>query len=309
MRRKQAKRQSQRTHAPHVAKQLRKRVEGALEGLAQRRVRAEDIHRARKSLKKARAALRLLRPGITGTQYRTLNATLRDAARPLGPMRDSKVLPDTLHALEHRYGEPSRSLKLTGFKHSINEQRTAHTRQLATANGTLAHSRELLRESLHVIAHLPTNGKDHWNTLGKGLRRVYRTTRRAMSEARERPESAAFHEWRKQVKYFRYELELLEPLLPGVIGELADQAHKLSDCLGDEHDLTVLAEAVTEKRDLIRDEPSLSALLALIAKRQSELRERALLRGARLLADEPKAFARRFEKYWKQWREDHRRAA
>jgi CHAD domain-containing protein len=309
MRRKKA-RQSEGIRAPCIAKHLRKYVEGALESLTTKRVSDEDIHGARKSLKKARAALRLLRPGIANAQYRSLNATLRDAARPLSQMRDSKVLLDTLHALEARYGEPARSLKLTGFKHALNEERTALTRQFTAAKtGSLAHSRRLLRESLRAIGRLPVDKKDHWTTFGQGLLRVYRKARRAMSQARKQQEPAVFHEWRKQVKYLRYELELLEPLWPSVIGELAGQAHKLSDYLGDEHDLTVLGETVTAKGGVIRDEPSRSALHALIAKRQSELREQALLLGGRLFADKPKAFAQRFANYWRQWREDYRRAA
>jgi CHAD domain-containing protein len=301
MRRHEDSPDSERGHAPKVAKHLRKHVEGALEHLAKARPSAEDVHHARRALKKARAALRLLRPGMANTRYRSLNTTLRDAARPLSQSRDSNVLPDTLRALEQRYAELAHSLKLASFKHAINEERTSP--------GSLAHSRHLLRESLRAVEHLPGAAKDHWANVGDGLRRVYGKTQGAMSEARERPEPALFHEWRKQVKYLRYELELLEPLYPGVIGELADQAHKLSDYLGDEHDLTVLREAVMAKRDLFRDEASLSALLALIERRQSELREKALLLGARFFADKPKAFALRFEKYWKQWREDRRHAA
>src|SRR5262249_11482283 len=112
MRRKQHLNESHSAHAPHVAKHLRKHVEGALEHLVKARVSDEDVHRARRSLKKARAALRLMRPGITDAQYRGLNATLRDAARPLSQVRDSKVLLDTLRGLEHRYGEAAHSLKL-----------------------------------------------------------------------------------------------------------------------------------------------------------------------------------------------------
>ena len=310
MRREQPQHSSEGTRAPHIAKHLRKQVEGALESLAKARVSDEDVHKARRSLKKARAALRMLRPGIPDAQYRSLNTTLRDAARPLSQVRDSKVLLDTLHGLEERYGEPAHSLKLAGFKQVLNQERTALAHQVTAAKtGALAHSRRMLRESLQVIARLPVGKKDHWMTFGEGLRRVYRKARRAMAEAHQKQEAATFHEWRKEVKYLRYELELLEPLWPGVIGELADQAHKLSDYLGDEHDLTVLGEAVTAKRDLIRDEASQSALLALIAKRQRELREKALLLGPRLFADKPKEFVRRFEKHWRQWREDHGRAA
>jgi len=295
-------------HAPRIPKFLRKRVDAALDDLAKRRVGDEDIHSARKSLKKARAALRLLRPGTSNARYRSLNAKLRDAARPLSQVRDSKVLLDTLRSLQRRHDKSMRSLQLAGFKHALDAERTKLAHQItAPRNGALAHSRGLLRDCLRDAEHLPTDSTTQWAIVADGLQRVYRKGRRAMAEARRSGEPAAFHEWRKQVKYLRYELELLEPLWPALVGELADQAHKLSDYLGDEHDLTVLAETAAARHDLFRDEAALSQLRSLVTKRQTALRERSLLLGARLFADKPQAFARRFEKYWKELLQDRGR--
>jgi len=56
---------------------------------------AESVHRMRKELKRARAGLRLLRDAVGKTAYAHENARLRDAARPLAPLRDADVLAAT----------------------------------------------------------------------------------------------------------------------------------------------------------------------------------------------------------------------
>jgi CHAD domain-containing protein len=284
-----------------VVKDLRKQVSAALEVLAAKRLTDEDVHESRKHLKKARASLRLLRPALKNTTYVDWNSALRDAAKPLSAARDSKVLPDTLRMLADRYGDPMRALHLEGLRRVLNQQRGQLAREVLGPKGkALAHSRQLLRTTYAGIERVRV-AHDDWDPIGTGLRRVYASGRRALAAARKAPSEEAFHEWRKQVKYLRYQLEVLEPLWPGLIGELADQAHKLADYLGDEHDLSVLRATTLEHRSAFRDDATLSALLALIDRCQSQLREKSLLLGSRLYDEKPRVFADRFGRYWRDW--------
>src|SRR6185369_13889932 len=50
------------------------------------------VHAARKALKRARAALRLMRPALASEVYERENRALRDAARCLSPLRDARSL-------------------------------------------------------------------------------------------------------------------------------------------------------------------------------------------------------------------------
>jgi CHAD domain-containing protein len=286
-----------------VAKDLRKQVDRALEILAGKRLTDERVHDARKHLKKARASLRLLRPALKNTTYREWNTAMRDAARPLSAARDAKVLLDTLRMLGERYGDPARTLHLAGYRRVLNERRAKTSRDVLGSQGTaLAHSRRLLRAARADMERLTIPRSDDWHSIGAGLERVYASGRRAMAAAHKAPAPDAFHEWRKQVKYLRYELELLEPLWPGPIGELANQTHKLADHLGDEHDLTVLRAEALAHRSAFRDAGTFDALIALIDRCQSRLREKSLLLGARLYQDKPRLFAARFAGYWRDWR-------
>jgi CHAD domain-containing protein len=288
-----------------VRKYLRKRVDAAREVLRHTRLSDEHVHEARKELKKARATLRLLRPALKNRTYQLENAAMRDAAKPLSAVRDAKVLLDTLHGLGKFYGEPVRVLRLDGFKRVLKRRRAQARREtLGAKSAALPRSRRLLDQSSRRIADLNMRNDDDWGLVGAGLKRVYVRGQRALAGARQRPAADAFHEWRKQVKYLRYALELFEPLWPGVIGELARETHQLADDLGDEHDLTVLRETALAEQHSFGSERTLTALLALIDERQAELRMETLSRGVRLYQEKPKAFTTRFSQYWRAWRDD-----
>jgi CHAD domain-containing protein len=59
----------------------------------------EPVHEARKALKRLRALVRLLRPGIGRKVYRRHNELWRDAARRLSGGRDAHVLLELFAAL------------------------------------------------------------------------------------------------------------------------------------------------------------------------------------------------------------------
>ena len=82
---------------------------------------------------------------------------------------------------------------------------------------------------------------DSFEAVAKGLERTYRRGRRAFKAALEEPSAEALHEWRKRVKDLWYEHTLLRELWPPVMSATGDEAHELSDRLGDDHDLVVLA--------------------------------------------------------------------
>ena len=81
---------------------LHRQVEAAIAQLPQREATDEQIHRARKHMKAARATLRLLPPTLSAIAYGRENRALRDAARVLSATRDDTVLLKTLGELASR---------------------------------------------------------------------------------------------------------------------------------------------------------------------------------------------------------------
>ena len=78
--------------------------------------------------------------------------------------------------------------------------------------------------------------------LRPGLRRAYSRGRKRYLEARADPSDEALHEWRKRSKDLWYHLRLVRRCWPQVLDSTADEAHELSDRLGDDHDLVAYAE-------------------------------------------------------------------
>ncbi len=61
-----------------------------------------QVHKARKQLKRARSALRLLRLQVGETIYHNENRLIRDAGGSVSPLRDAKALRDVLTSLIRR---------------------------------------------------------------------------------------------------------------------------------------------------------------------------------------------------------------
>ncbi|HEV7443069.1 MAG TPA: CHAD domain-containing protein [Steroidobacteraceae bacterium] len=284
--------------AKSIRRIMRTQLKKALESLAVRRLTDERIHDARKRIKKARAALRLLRDAVGKGTYTRANTAMRDVTRPLSQVRDSKVMLDTLEKLMDRFDQKCRGLSLDGFRRVLNRERQALRRQLLGRAAPLKSQITTLRR-IHSRAKNWHVGTQDWSVIGCGLERVYGKGRRALSAAETEGTPECFHEWRKQVKYLRHQIEFLTPVWPEVLRELADQAHKLADDLGDEHDLTVLRQKAQAHQDTLANDSSV--LLALIDRRRIELRDKAVIRGRQLYEEKPGTFAMRLRGYWTNW--------
>jgi CHAD domain-containing protein len=264
----------------------------------------EVVHDARKRLKKARAALRLLREALGSRLYDRANACCRDAARPLTEVRDAKVLRETLDELAERGAGAVDAAALDEVRRALRQDQRQVRHVLEERDlGPVEESLEALRE---WAKDWPV-GRRGWSVLGAGLKRVYRSGRDSFTEARQGPSLANLHEWRKQVKYLWHQLQVLRPMRPAVMEELARQAHDLADSLGDDHDLAVLRARLQEKPGRFPEQP-VAALVGLIDRRRGELQEQALALGRRLYQERPKQFAGRLKGYWHAWRRDRSRA-
>lgn len=270
------------------------------ESLHKKRVSDANIHDARKLLKKSRAALRLLRDAIGDIEYRRENATLRDAARPLGVARDSKVLLAALDDLVERYAPATHSLKLDEFR-SVLRKEQAGARQSITVT-LINKQRKTLRE-VHSRVDRWRLEDDEWQIIGSGLRRIYRDGKEAMRAAADARVNEDLHEWRKQVKYLWHQLQILEPAWPDLLHGLASQTHKLADHLGDDHDLAVLRQKISSHADAFEVQDR-DTLVSVLDRRRKQLQDKAFTLGARIFEEKPKRFVGRIGGYWQLWRQE-----
>jgi CHAD domain-containing protein len=250
------------------------------------------VHEARKDMKKLRATLKLVRPVIGDETYDRENDRFREAGRALSDARDAQVRLQTIDALAERF--PDDAPGGDWWK----------VRAAVAGDGPADEDLEGVRERAATAIEGGDGVIDDWpldrggfKLLRPGLRRAYSRARKALRAAREKRTDETLHEWRKRSKDLWYQLRLVRRAWPAVLGATADEAHELADRLGDDHDLAVLvgdlddagAQLPSEQRDELRE---------LAARRRSELQDEAFAYGDRLLAEKPKPFVRRLERYW-----------
>ena len=270
--------------------QLRDGTEGDLDAA---------VHESRKDLKKLRAVLRLVRDGLGDAVYRTENTRFRDAGRMLSGARDAQVRLETLATLRERFDDRLSEEGMALFAHALEGERE----RLGDPDGealSLDQATEAIEAGREAVTEWPLH-TDEWSLVGPGIRRSYRRGRNRFRDVKAEPNDEAVHEWRKRVKDLWYQLRLVRNAKKSVLREAADEAHELSDLLGDHHDLAVLRDDALERRELFAD-GDLEKLLASISERQDELASNAIDLGERVYVEKPKAFEKRLRSYWKSWR-------
>lgn len=250
---------------------------------------AVAVHEARKSLKRLRALLRLARPGLAEEVFRREDARFKDIAALLSGVRDGDILAETMGKLEPR-GNRARTA-LTAARALIADRPNGAKSGLKPTHIDEAVSG--LDEARKLFKKVEV-GRDMFEMLAEGLEQSYRHGRRAFDRAYERPSDEAYHELRKGVQRHWRQMALLSRAWPDWTGARVAEARELSQILGDDHDLAVLAAAATD---------GLSAeharvIQRLCRDRQSELRAVARPRACRLFAERPKRLRRKIELYW-----------
>ena len=259
------------------------------------------VHEARKCFKRLRALLRLVRPAISVRTYQEENTAFRDAARPLTAVRDAKILVESLDKLSQHFAKRIRGQPFAPIRKELMAyQREVRTRVLDKEHA-FATVETAVRDTCARLDDWVTV-PDRWSSVGRGVRQVYRQARRALAEASAEPTVEHLHEWRRHVKYLRYQLAVLRPVWPEMMEPLVEQADHLGELLGEDHDFAVLHQMMTADPERFGSEDARELLFALIDRRRKELEEEAMLLGQRLFQDSAKVFARRLKGYWTAWR-------
>jgi CHAD domain-containing protein len=253
-----------------------------------------DVHEARKSIKRARAVLKLLRPSLAATSVARSKAELRDAGRALAAARDAKVIADRLDEMLRRAGIARSAV--SGLADDLLAVAASPT-QLRDPEAALA-GLVLTRKRL---ARAPLPARD-WAPLGAGIRSIYRDGRQLMPGKPDFVSVEAMHEWRKQVKSYWHALEVFAPVRPTQIRRTIGSARRLADTLGEDHDLALLADKLRSTAAAAKRGEPVRELLDAIERRRRRLRRRAIKAGSALYAEAPAVMEKRLRNFWQQWR-------
>jgi CHAD domain-containing protein len=240
------------------------------------------VHEFRKSIRRARATVELLRPALGGRAADGLVLALKKAFAETGSLRDADILLAALASL----GEPDITTEAL---------EAALKADLADRPGP-AQTAELLRGGAAGLRPLPgvldvvLPADYSLGDLHKGLARTQRRARQAHSRALESYNQENFHRWRRRMKDLRYQVELLASGGSKALRHMEKELGRLAQDIGDTTDLFVLGREVEARAAGLPD----AAALAERIRRVSEDTARQLLsRGKELLAQAPRRFADR----------------
>ena len=257
--------------------------------------RDEAIHEARKSLKKIRGVLRLMRLEL-GETYARENPFFRDVGLLLAQFRDGGAMIEAFDGLREKYrGELGRG-RLASIRRGLLARKEQAERQ-GGIEEVLKGMAALLRQSAKRVAGWPlaANG---FGAVAPGLEATFRRGQKALARARKHPSPENYHEWRKRVKNHWYQVRLLEGVWDGTMPAYERRLKDLETWLGEDHNLVVLEEKVMAEPGFYGRQPEIWLFIKLIGKYHKELRGNALAEGARIYDAKPRQLSNRMRRMW-----------
>lgn len=254
------------------------------------------VHEARVMTKRLRALWRAARPGVSDDAYRAGNERMKRASAALAGSRDRTVLSKTLKRLRKR------------------AKKNKHRRALDRVGGAIGAGGADAPDAAPppqrwdtVTAELRAD-REQWSTIHwsqppaaavrQGVAQSYRSARKRGRKAVNSGRAADFHDWRKQVKFLLYQLELLAP--PDGRSKKADRLiaglKKLGARLGRLNDLAMLHQRLADLDDEQAPDKDAARAQRLIEREAARLKRRCARLRQRCLTDKPRRFEKRMVK-------------
>jgi CHAD domain-containing protein len=262
-------------------------IDNAVRGLSRNeRDLPHRIHEARKTVKKLRGLIRLMRPSFA--VYRMENDALRAAGQAIASLRDAQVMLVTYDEMARIAGVSDVAL-----------------RESLAARISTAENPECLAAAVQDFSARMTAIRDRsqqWKVKGHGfgaleggLERSFAAARMAQRAAARAPDDPeAVHTWRKRVKDHWYQARLLCPIWPDMMLPTIAAADMLGETLGAYNDLSTLIASLPPG-------PTASAITKAASERQTVLMTTAHPLSRRLFAGPPEAAVARWRAWWDVW--------
>jgi CHAD domain-containing protein len=222
------------------------------------------IHEARRHLKRARSALKLARSAL-GERYSRENTRLRNIARRLSVFRDAAAMIEAFDELKTKKFPAVRE-GLALVKKDIESGSDP-----ATA----------MRKAAQVL----TPGRPWPEAAGspavaaKGLRFTWLQGKRALARLHRMPMPESFHELRKCVKAYRFQLRFT--------GAAEARIDALDQLLGEAHNLAVLDRWIAERPGRFGTDTQVAAFRRLLRERRVAVQAKSLRSADELFAGAP----------------------
>jgi len=259
-----------------------------------------SIHEIRKSIKRIRALLRLIREEIGYSTYYRENIFFRDINRSISDLRTYNVLNITLKKFQTDLSNTIPGETFEPLIKSIIEQRDLLLSGMLSKDSALNNLPEKILEAGDRIRKLPVE-QNGFEVFEGGLQRTYRQGRKYFSIAYENPGMHPLHDMRKRIKYLWYQMEILKPVHPGIMRAIFNSLGKISEGLGVYHDLDVLTEYL-QNNDTQLEPRVVETLIDASELKKTTLLPRIWKQAGPIYSEKPGAFVGRMNEYWRYYR-------
>jgi CHAD domain-containing protein len=272
-------------------------IDDILSPLAADAAPAKAVHETRKALKRLRALLSLVQRGLDADDLRRERDRLRAIAHTLAGARDAHVMLETATELQQK--SLPRDCRAAGRAviKRLEERRGEAGTQLGAGLGALpVEQLREARDAMHVLAVDQLAVDD----LLDGLTETYRRGRKLYRDAfKPDADDECVHDLRKQVQQHWRHLQLFANVWPKGLRPHIALARELSETLGKDHDMAVLAGFVRQiEAGSDQETRRFNAYADVCVREQQTLRRHAGLLARRLYAEKPKSLRRRLKVYW-----------
>ena len=260
---------------------------------------SEAIHEARRSFKKSRAILRLMRDAMSYASYRRENISLRDRQRELTQTRDADVQFHLLSIISRDHPEFS---KKNWFDMLVKQAGTNYKMEmdLFRKSGKAAEISGYALSKAQEVQHYDLSGKG-FGIIEGGLSRIYRQGRemgKTIFSGEADPNE--IHAFRKRAKYLQFQLAYLRTISKPLFKAMSTSLEQLTENLGHYNDLHIALTRIQEYVE--QNNPGHRKNLELLMEGIREDMKGTLIKSRRIYemqyAETPGRFIERIGRYW-----------
>lgn len=199
---------------------VREQLDSAIGQLSgQGKNRTEEVHEARKSMKKIRAVLRLTKKEL-GSVYGVETTQLRLCSGQLSEIRDAAAQIETIDLVRKKVAPELGTAAFGTIRRALVARREKFE-QAAEAGGVFPRVAGALRTVAHRVKGWPLQ-TDGFAALAPGIEKTFCRGRKAFLCAREDPSPENLHAWRRRAKDLWYQMRMIQPFWRDVLEKYAE---------------------------------------------------------------------------------------